>query len=170
MNEAPQTTFKGDSMPTVEIEPRLISIAPFQVQGISARTANRDEADPSKAKLPGLWHSFYEKGIVDTVSPCTDSAIYGVYSDYESDAKGFYTLTAGVKAEESLTERATVKVNGGGYLVFESRGPLPQIVIDTWQAVWRYFENSTSYKRRYTTDFERYEKDSVAIHVAVEAL
>ncbi len=39
----------------VKMEPKLIEIQPFTVSGISARTLNSDEAQPSKAKLPGLW-------------------------------------------------------------------------------------------------------------------
>ncbi len=36
------------------MEPKLIEIQPFTVSGISVRTLNSDEAQPLKAKLPGL--------------------------------------------------------------------------------------------------------------------
>ena len=53
--------------------------------------------------------------------------------------------------------------------MFEAKGPLPQVIIETWAGVWSFFERSKEFKRAFTTDFEVYRgSDEVAIHIAVE--
>jgi len=37
--------------------------------------------------------------------------------------------------------------------VFTGKGELPGVVIQTWGAVWQYFEEQTRDKRAYTVDF-----------------
>jgi predicted transcriptional regulator YdeE len=97
-----------------------------------------------------------------------NSLVYGVYSDYESDASGYYTVTAGVSVTTAVTGYHSVLVLGGQYLVFEIQGAMPQAVIDGWGAVWRYFSQSQKYKRLFTTDYEEYRgPDRVAIFISV---
>ena len=151
--------------------PKLVKIQPFTVRGIRARTVNRDEANPKTAKIPALWGRFHSEGIAEKVPDrAGDSPVYGVYSAYESDASGPYDLTLGVsvRAVPRAPGFETVEIGGSDYLVFEARGPMPQIVIDTWGAIWEYFADDAPFERKYTTDFEVYRgADFVAIHVAV---
>jgi predicted transcriptional regulator YdeE len=151
------------------MEPELVSVQPFTVAGLSVRTANHDEADPSLAKLPELWGRFYGQQVLDKIpNRQTDPLVYGVYSDYESDASGLYTVTAGVRVSASVPEYNSVTVRGGQYLVFENHGAMPQAVIDGWGAVWRHFLQSQKYKRLFTTDYEEYRgPDRVAIFISV---
>ena len=146
------------------IEPRKVYIQPFYVSGLSVRTINREEFDPSTAKLPTLWQQFSTTGLVGALS---DSPIYGVYSDYETDDTGHYTVTAGIDTSMQTPPKFTiVKVEGGDYLVFEDQGPMPQTVIDTWKRVWRYFAKETTHRRSFTTDFELYRgADSIAVYI-----
>jgi predicted transcriptional regulator YdeE len=85
---------------------------------------------------------------------------------------GAYTVTAGVQVDPAATgadDFTNVDVAGGEYLVFAGKGPMPQLVIDTWMAVWEHFTNNNEYQRAYTTDFEVYSgMDQVAIHISVE--
>jgi len=150
----------------------LKEIAPFRVAGISVRTTNREEASPETGRLGPLWGRFFQEGIAGRIAnQVSDSQIYGVYSDYESDVNGAYTVTAGVQVELSTKTAdgfTDVDVAGGEYLVFEGKGPMPQVVIDTWMAVWKNFSQNTEFKRAYTTDFELYKgMDEVAIHISV---
>jgi predicted transcriptional regulator YdeE len=177
--------------------PKLVPIDAFTVRGIRARTQNSDEADPSRAKLGALWGRFFAQGLAEKIPHrASGSPIYGVYSSYESDATGRYDLTAGVaiEASDASRERAsssassgrstsarqgtatfgssddfsTVTVEAGDYLVFEAKGPMPQVVIDTWRAIHEHFARDARMKRKYTTDFEVYRAmDGVAIHIAV---
>ncbi len=152
------------------METKLIEIQPFTVSGISVRTLNSDEAQPLKAKLPGLWGQFFGQGLADkTPNKLAESPVYGVYSAYESDASGQYSVTAGVSVSKASPEFESIAVSGGRYLVFEAKGPMPQVIIETWAVVGSFFERSKEFKRAFTTDFEEYRgSDEVAIHIAVE--
>jgi predicted transcriptional regulator YdeE len=151
------------------MQPMFVSVQPFTVSGVSVRTINRDEADPVRAKLPGLWGQFYSQQLPEKIpNRQANSLVYGVYSDYESDASGYYTVTAGVSVTTAVTGYHSVLVLGGQYLVFEIQGAMPQAVIDGWGAVWRYFSQSQKYKRLFTTDYEEYRgPDRVAIFISV---
>ncbi len=144
-------------------EPTLISVDGFKVIGLSVRTTNSDEFNPATAQLPDLWQRFYSSGSGVT-DP--DSIILGVYSDYESDASVYYTVTAGVKSASA--EKSTTTVLSGEYLVFENQGVFPHVVVETWQRVWGYFEGQKEILRRFKTDFEMYKADgNIAIYIGV---
>lgn len=150
----------------------IINVAPFRVAGISVRTANPDEGSPETAKLGLLWGRFFQEGIPGRVADqVPGSPIYGVYSEYDSDVNGQYTVTAGMQIEAGASGGdgfARVDVAGGEYLVFAGKGPMPQVVIEAWQSVWAYFSAASEFKRAYTTDFELYKgMDEVAIHVSI---
>jgi len=154
------------------MNPITKEVSPFTVAGISVRTTNRDESSPGTAQLGALWGRFFQEGIAGQIpNQVSGSPIYGVYADYESDVNGEYTVTAGVQVDPAATSAddfTNVDVAGGEYLVFAGKGPMPQVVIDTWMAVWEHFANSNEYKRAYTTDFEVYSgMDQVAIHISV---
>lgn len=152
-------------------EPRLIRIDNFYVAGLSVRTINRDEFNPATARLPALWQRFFTAGFVDNIPEQTPgSPIFGVYSDYESNATGHYTVTAGVKSELQSTTpmHSTITIPSGDYLVFENQGMIPQIVVETWQRIWTYFESQEKYIRHFNTDFEMYKSDGhIAIYIGV---
>jgi predicted transcriptional regulator YdeE len=161
----------SDSFPANE-KRGVKQIEPFRVAGISVRTTNEAEMSPETAKLGSLWGRFYQEGIPGkVVNQVPGSPVYGVYSDYESDVNGQYTVTAGVQIEASATgghEFTHVDVVGGEYLVFEGKGAMPQVVIETWISVWDYFSAGGEFKRAYTTDFELYKgTDEIAIHISI---
>ena len=153
------------------MKPSSRQIAPFRIAGIKVRTTNRDESSPDRAKLGSLWERFFQEGIPGKVAnQVPGSAVYGVYSEYESDLNGEYSVTAGVQIDPSATGEGFnyVDVSGGEYLVFEGKGAMPEVVIETWRNVWEYFSNASEFKRAYITDFELYKgMDEVAIHISV---
>ena len=54
--------------------------------------------------------------------------------------------------------------------MFTGKGELPSAVIQSWGAVWQYFEEQTRDKRAYTVDFERFDQrgpSRVEIYIAV---
>lgn len=113
--------------------------------------------------MPKLWQKF------NLNNPTIDETVFGVYSDYESDANGFYTVTAGVAGANEMKELNSVKINSGNYLIFKDKGELPKAIIDAWEAVWDYFKVNSLYKRCFMTDFETYsDGDEVAIYIGIE--
>ena len=137
----------------------LVNIDGFPVQGKSVRTNNSMEATTS-GKIPGLWQDFFSS------HPNSESPIYGVYSEYESDADGDYTVTAGTLADSPLG----TKVESGTYLEFPASGEMPGAVVAAWKAVWQHFSSDNSYARLYQTDFEKYTgPQSASIYIGVRA-
>jgi len=143
-------------------EPTLKHIESINIYGFSTCTKNRDEFDEKTAKIPAMWQAFYASPLAK------QTEIYGIYSNYESDANGFYTVTAGVSDAQSKTGLNEMIIQSGSYLVFENEGPMPEIVIKTWQQIWEYFTYTTSYQRKFLTDFELYtSKDKVAVYIGI---
>ncbi|MCH9757085.1 MAG: GyrI-like domain-containing protein [Gammaproteobacteria bacterium] len=136
----------------------------FSVKGLSVRTQNSDEFNENTAKISTLWQQFYTS---DLITP--NAHIFGVYSDYDADEDGFYTVTAGVTSSEPQPQLNTATVQTGNYLVFQGKGPMPLTVVETWKQVWKYFEETNEYQRHFISDFEAYiSPDEVAIYIGVK--
>lgn len=152
------------------MEPTLQDVSSFLISGPSVRTKNSDEFNPVTAKISGLWTQFFTQGVAAKIAHRTSSeAIYGVYSAYESDASGLFDVTAGVAVTAPDASFGNVEIKAGKYLVFETKGPMPAAVIQTWVAVWQYFETHPQVKRAYLTDFELYAgPDTVQVHIGVQ--
>jgi predicted transcriptional regulator YdeE len=147
----------------MSISPRVKYVESFIVTGFSVRTQNNDEFNENTAKLPSLWQNFY------TSELAANANIFGVYSNYDSDANGPYTVTAGVASFPESTPLSSVTIQTGNYLVFQGSGPMPAIVVATWKRVWEFFETNTEYRRHFISDFEAYSgSDEVAIYIGLE--
>jgi predicted transcriptional regulator YdeE len=154
--------------------PVLKKVEAFPVQGLQVRTLNADEANPTTAKLPVLWGTFFTEYLpkASETSKSQDPEIFGVYFGYESDHHGYYNLLAGLKTENQTQEngQACVLVQSGSYLVFNVQGAMPHALIQEWVRIWEYFSApDCEFERSYTTDFEQYlGPESVAIHIAIK--
>lgn len=140
---------------------KTVSIESFTVSGPSVRTNNALEASGA-GKLAGFWARYYES------RPPSSETVYGVYSDYESNASGDYTVTAGTRT--SFMGDSVVAVKPGTYLEFPAEGQMPNAVIDAWKSVWEFFSKNQSHERAFETDFEQYNgPTSAAIYIGVKA-
>ncbi len=141
----------------------------LNVRGFAVRTKNIDEMEPSKAKIGNLWDRFYTE-IAPHLSP--ESRVFGVYTNYESDHTGDFTVLAGadVLTDAADHELQSIEIPDGNYLVFSGSGEMPQAVINLWTEVWQYFGDShCEHLRAYTTDFELYlSAKAVDIYIAVK--
>lgn len=147
----------------MSISPIVKQVESFIVMGFSVRTQNKDEFNDKTAKLPRLWQQFY------TSELAANANIFGVYSDYDSDANGFYTVTAGTESLDVQTELSSVTIQAGNYLVFECAGLMPAVVVETWKRIWEFFETNTEYRRHFISDFEVYNgPDQVAIYIGLK--
>ena len=153
--------------------PEQISINSKIITGIATRTTNKHESNPETASIPGLWSRFYAENIGGQGSSgSTSDIVYGVYTDYESDHNGAYTLIIGKESNTELSDHEVLvskRLSAGEYLKFERRGKLLDAVIETWKEIWAYFEGAAEYERVYTADFEEYtSEEGVCIYVAVK--
>ena len=146
------------------IPPTLKYVEGFAVTGLSTKTQNTDEFNEKTAKLPSLWQQFYSSDLA------ANTNIFEVYSNYESDANGLYTVTVGITNSDSTTAGfASVKISAGNYLVFQGAGPMPSTVVETWKQIWDYFDAKSEYQRSFTSDFEAYSgSDKVAIYIGIK--
>jgi predicted transcriptional regulator YdeE len=132
------------------------------VVGIQVRTANRDEANPGTARIPALWARW--ANVAADLPPRTETELYAVYSDYESDHLGAYSLTIGhAVAPETVVppEMARVVVPSGRYAVVTTRrGAMPGIVREAWQRVWAASDTELGGRRAFTVDYEVYDERS----------
>lgn len=138
------------------------------IKGLQVRTNNKHEMDPACAKIGNLARRFDEHVVVDYRG---GARVYGVYSEYEADLNGMFTVLIGAdRIDKSQLELSEVIIPKGKYLVFTGSGQVPQVVIDTWKKVWTYFEETAcDHQRAYTTDFEFYKNaSSIEIYISIK--
>jgi len=152
-----------------EPSPSLTTFPETNVTGVSVRTNNAFEMSAESGHIAALWHRFGR-----TIAPQLNqgSQVFGVYSNYESDHNGDFSVLAGSDQGHIVPEADFVShiVPSGHYLMFTAKGALPDAIVKTWQQVWSYFQSSDCpYQRAYTTDFEFYKaKDSAELYIAVK--
>ena len=144
-----------------------VNITEKIIAGICINTNNKKAKD----SISKLWNEFFSNNIVSKIEhKKSDSFIYGLYSDYESDMNGNYTVTAGVEINrKDMKKYNTVLIKKGKYILFEQEGQMPDIIVDTWIKIWAYFEEHKDIKRKYISDFELYEGDKgIKIYIGVK--
>jgi len=146
---------------------KTVNMEKVQVSGISIRTNNKNEMDMSTSKISGLWNNFFDSVLEEIEDKKDKPFTYGVYSHYESDYTGDFTVTAGIDVNTEASKSITLE--GGKYLVFENTGAMPSVVIDTWGEIWKYFDSNPEVKRSYNTDYEKYiSQDTIEIYIGIE--
>ena len=137
------------------------------INGLQVRTKNSDEMNSNTQKIAPLWSKFFAE-ILPTFGT-NPPPLYGVYSNYESDAFGEFDVLVGADVLEESDGFKSVTLEAGKYLVFTAKGELPQAIIETWGKVWKYFEDpSIDEVRSFKTDFELYKSaDEAEIYIGV---
>ena len=145
-----------------KMEPRIVMKDEFNLIGIECRTKNADEMTPH-GKIGPMWGRFAAERVVERIPDKTEPCAYGLYTDYESDENGTYTLLAGCtsKSLDKIPEGMTgIHVPKTKYAVFTSeKGPLPRIGLELWQHIWNYSKQGVV-ERTFTHDFELYDERS----------
>lgn len=148
------------------------------VAGVSIRTTNEVEMGPD-GRLSQLWETYFQSNIAGQIDTAQPEYIYALYTDYESDASGAYTVVIGHEvAVESHVEGSGLMyaaVPESKYMVFTTKkGLVFEVVAQAWGEIWAYFEASTEV-RTYTGDFEIYDSRNfdptntqVKIYIAIE--
>ncbi|MHC6646603.1 GyrI-like domain-containing protein [Alteromonas sp. HB246098] len=142
--------------------------SPINIKGFSVITNNHAEFSP-KGKIPALWQRFDSSISVDYRG---GERVYGVYFNYESDHTGDFSVLAGFDGD-TVPEHLKIEnitIPAGKYLVFSRQGEMPQIAIDVWSDIWRYFTQAdTEYERAFTVDFEHYvNANHIDVYMAIK--
>lgn len=157
----------------MNINEKLVSIT--KVIGIKTATSNTLETDPQTARIPELWQRFFSENIEDQIpNKINNGLLYGVYSNYDSEHRGHFSITAGqqVSTTKIIPEGfVALEIPQDNYLVFADEGDMPTLIYSLWQSIRDYFAQSTNYMRAFTTDFELYNKENtnkIEIYVAIK--
>jgi predicted transcriptional regulator YdeE len=129
-----------------------IELDSFSIVGISVRTTNQD--GQSQTDIGQLWQRFIEENLIAKIPEKNSTDTYCVYTDYESDFNGAYTTLIGcrVNSTNNIPEGFTKKdILKGKYLKIESKGKLPDCVVQSWMSIWQ-----SPIDRAYLADFDVY--------------
>lgn len=125
-------------------------IEKFSVIGISVRTTN--ENGQSAKDIEALWEKFWGEEIQKQIPNKVNDDIYAVYTDYETDFNGPYTLIIGLPVsslENIPKDFVGITIEKDIYEKFVSKGNMPEAVLKTWMEIWQ----NKDLKRTYNADF-----------------
>ncbi len=133
-----------------------MQIETFHIVGIQVKTKNADNR--AAQDIGGLWGRLYQEGIAQQIPNRLSDTIYAVYSDYESDHNGYYTMTLGYTVADLNTIPNTLSgktIEPGTYTPFLAKGTMPMPIIEAWQKIWSMDKDLN---RSYATDYEVYDE------------
>ena len=129
----------------------------FKVVGIAVRTTNKN--NQAQTDINNLWNTWFHEGVASRIPNKVSDALYNMYTDYESDENGYYTTILGYQVTnldsipKGLVGKQIPKLK---YKVFESKGKLPDCVLDTWKMIW-----GLKFDRSYKADFDVYQPEKM---------
>ena len=140
-----------------------IELPEIKLVGITARTNNANESDPSLAKITPTMLKYFNEGLpVKIPHRAKTGTTFCVYTDYESDITGDYTYFIGeeVEAFETIPEGLeTLVIPAQLYAKFTTEpGIMPNVVIEAWQKIWQMTPQDFGQPRRFSADFEVYDE------------
>ena len=145
------------------MERELIRRSSIQLVGLQVRTSNRQEMQPETAKIAKLFGEYLQKNISTKISHLVQPlVIFSVYTDYDSDEHGEYTYFIGqeVSILSSVPEGLHVlNIPASNYQKFTvPAGPMPSVVVEAWQKIWKMTPKELGGTRAYQADFEIYDE------------
>jgi predicted transcriptional regulator YdeE len=153
------------------MESKLVERGATLVLGLATRTTNAAEAEPATARIGKLWQRVFATGVPGRVpAPADPGRPHAVYTDYESDHHGEYTLVVGAAARglEPPPGLVAVSVPAGRYRLFVAEGPMPAALIETWGRIWAHYDRSSSERRAFGADLEVHGADGkVEVYVSI---
>ena len=150
----------------------IVKLESFSVIGIKVRTTNENEQ--AAKDIVALWNTFMSQNCIDKKPNKVSTAVFSIYTNYESDYTKPYDTILGCKVS-SLDKIPEGMVGhsfkASTYKEFKAQGNLSAgIVYKKWLEIW-----GADLERLYTADFEVYgdtAKDTtnaeVPIYVAVK--
>lgn len=122
----------------------------FHVMGIAVRTDNAH----AQENIGGLWQRFMVEEVTSKIPHRSSGEVFGLYTDYERDQNGLYTLVVGCAVDkvDEVPDGLVVKnVAAAKFAHFVATGPHPMALVRVWMGVW-----SLGLDRTFTSDYEIY--------------
>lgn len=141
----------------------------FKILGISTETTNE-----SMVGIETLWSKFWGENIADKIPNKVSSEFYAVYTDYESDYTGKYTLIIGfpVTTLDNIPDGLVGRnISIGSNVKYTSSGKMPEAILKTWTEIWQ----DTQLKRAYRADVtihgqKYYEGDNAEVETYISII
>lgn len=144
-----------------------LELPEIKLIGITTRTNNVHifESDPSTNKIAATVQKYFHNGLAEKIhSRKNPGTTFCVYTNYESDFTGDYTYFIGeeVTSFEGIDEGfETLTIPPQDYVKFTNQpGPMPEVCIDMWKAIWTMKPSDFGGDRAYIADFEVYDERS----------
>lgn len=144
----------------------IVTLEEKTVVGIGARTNN---CSPDMGMvIGGLWNRFYSEGIYGAIPNKANEKALGIYTDYEEDENGDYTVMVAYEVTEAVTKTDKLEVRtipSGKYAKFVVEGYMQEVVASFWQELWHM-----ELPRSYVCDFEEYQNgdmEHAEIHIYI---
>ncbi|MDJ1482546.1 effector binding domain-containing protein [Cytophagaceae bacterium YF14B1] len=132
-------------------------IQKFYVIGISIRTTNQN--GQSAKDIETVWGKFWGEQIQNQIPNKVNDDIYAVYTDYETDFTGPYSVIIGssVSSLENIPEGFTgITIEKEAYQKFVSKGKMPEAIVNTWIEIWQNTNLNRAYKADFTVHGKKY--------------
>ncbi len=132
-------------------------IKKFNVVGISTRTTN--ENGQGVKDIETLWEKFWGDDIQNQIPNKVNDDIYAVYTEYETDFTGPYTVIIGLPVsslEDIPAGFVGITIEKATYQTFVSKGKMPEAVVKTWMEIWQNKTLNRAYKADFTIHGEKY--------------
>ncbi len=141
----------------------IVKLPEIKLVGLKARTNNQDECDLSEAKIGGVIANYFSNQIADKIpSLLTKEQTFSVYSNFESDFRGWYDYLYGgqvASLDNVSPDLATLIIPPQTYVKFTTaKGIIPKIVIDGWMKIWQMSDEELGGVRSYIADFEIFDQ------------
>ena len=141
--------------------PETIELPARRFAGLAARVSN---SQPEL--LTDHWQRFSSDETVARITGRVNGGVVSLYTEYESDYTGDYTLLIGYEIVADAVVPGglrVIEVPAQKYAVILAQGDMPQAVQRAWQWVW-----ASALDRTYRVDFDEYlGPQDVRLHVGI---
>lgn len=141
----------------------LTEMTEMKLVGVSVRTNNALEMDPTTAKIGALLGDYFADSTANAIPNRKNPGVtLCCYTDYESDENGDYLYFVGevVTSFEDVPEPfKTLTIPTARYVKFTTEeGQMPNVVFSAWQDIWTMTPSDFGGERAYQVDFEVYDQ------------
>lgn len=141
----------------------LVTKSEIKLIGLTARTNNKNEMNPTTSKIGELAGRFWSQNIANQIPNRKNPGVtLSVYTEYDSNEHGDYTYFIGEEVdsfENVSSEFQKLTIPAAKYQKFTTpSGKMPEVVINAWQQIWKMSSNDFGGERAYVADFEVYDQ------------
>ena len=141
----------------------ILQLREIKLIGIKTRTNNEAEFQAISAKISSCIQRYFQENIASKIPNRSKPGVtLCAYTEYEGDWTSDYTYFIGEEVNdfESVPEGLEIHIIPvQTYVKFTTNaGPMPKVIIEAWQEIWKMPPEMLGGQRNYHTDFEVYDE------------